>query len=49
MIMGEQILDTRMICKIPFGAYAQVRDDNKIMNMMKQHTTGGINQGPSNM
>jgi hypothetical protein len=49
MIMGEQKLDYEMICKILFGGYAQVHDDREVMNTMKQHTTGGINMGPSNM
>jgi hypothetical protein len=45
MIMGEQKLDYKMICKIPFGAYAQVHDDREVTNTMKQHTTGGDKHG----
>ncbi len=48
-IMGAQVLDSNLICKVPFCAYAQVHDDNDITNTMKQRTTGGINLGPSNM
>jgi len=49
MIMGEQKLDYKMICNISFGGYAQVHEDCEVTNTMKQHTTGGINMGPSNM
>jgi hypothetical protein len=49
MIMGKQILDTKHICKLPFGAYAQVHEDPAVTNTMGPRTTGGINLGPSNM
>ncbi len=49
MIIGHQVLDTKMVCKIPFGAYAQVHDNNDITNTMIQRTTGGINLGPGNL
>jgi hypothetical protein len=49
MIIGNQVLDTKMVCKIPFGAYAQVHDNNNTTNTMMQRTTGGINLGPSNL
>jgi hypothetical protein len=49
MIIGHQVLDIKMVCKIPFGAYAQVHDNNDTTNTMIQRTTGGINLGPSNM
>ncbi len=49
MIMGEQALDFSNLCKLPFGAYAQVHEDPQIMNTMEPRTTGGINLGPSNM
>jgi hypothetical protein len=49
MIIGHQVLDTKMVCKIPFGAYAQVHDNNDITNTMIQRMTGGINLGPSNL
>jgi hypothetical protein len=49
MIMGAQVLDTKMLCKLPFGAYAQVHDDAQITNTMEPRTTGAINLGPSNM
>jgi hypothetical protein len=48
VIMGDQILDTKMIWKIPFRAYTQVHDDNDVTNTMLQ-TTGGINLGPNKM
>jgi hypothetical protein len=49
MIMGQQILDYKSICKLPFGAYVQVHDDAQITNTMEPRTTGGINLGPNNM
>jgi len=49
MIMGAQVLDSKFICKLPFGAYAQAHNDSDVTNTMKQRTTGGINLGPSNM
>jgi hypothetical protein len=49
MIMGAQVLDTKMLCKLPFGAYAQVHDDVQATNTMEPRTTGAINLGPSNL
>jgi hypothetical protein len=49
MIMGEQILDTKFICKLPFGVCVQAHDDLEITNTMLPRTTGAINLGPSNM
>jgi hypothetical protein len=46
-IFGEQKLDYKAICRIPFGAYAQVHDDLKITNTMEARTTGAINMGPT--
>jgi hypothetical protein len=37
------------ICKLPFGAYAQVHNDEQITNTMQSGTTGRIHLGPSNM
>ncbi len=47
--MGAQVLDTKLLCKLPFGAYAQVHDDPQITNNMEPRTTRAINLGPSNM
>jgi len=49
IIMGEQKLDAKYICKLPFGAYAQVYEDREITNTMLPRTTGAINLGPSNL
>jgi hypothetical protein len=47
LIFGEQKLDYSVICKIPFGAYAQVHVDLDIMNTMESRTTRAINLGPT--
>jgi hypothetical protein len=49
MIMGEEILDCKSVCRLPFGSYVQVHEDNQVTNTMETRTTGGINLGPSNM
>jgi hypothetical protein len=49
MIMGEQILDCKNICKIPFGSYMQIHEDQQIKNTMESRTTGAICLGPSNV
>ncbi len=49
IIMGHQILNYASLCKLPFGAYVQVHEDNQITNNMESRTTGGINFGPSNL
>jgi len=49
MILGEQILDCKNICKIPFGSYVQVHEDRQVTNTMESRTTGAICLGPSNM
>jgi len=49
MILGEQILDCKNTCKIPFGSYVQVHEDRQVTNTMESRTTGAICLGPSNM
>jgi len=49
MILGEQILDCKNICKIPFGSYVQVHEDRQVTNTMESRTTGAICLGISNM
>jgi len=49
MITGEQKLDYKIVCRIPFGGYAQVHEDSEVTNTMKQGITGGMNLGHSNM
>ncbi len=49
MIMGEQILDCKNICKLPFGAYVQVHKDRQVTNTMESQTTGAIYLGSNNM
>jgi len=34
--MGEQILDCTLICKVPFGSYVQVHEDQQITNTMSR-------------
>jgi hypothetical protein len=45
LIFGEQKLNYKTLCRIPFGAYAQVHDDQSITNMMESRTTGAISLG----
>jgi len=47
LICGEQLLNYRTICRIPFGAYAQVHDDQSVTNTMTSRTTGAISLGTS--
>jgi len=48
LICGEQLLNYRTVCRIPFGAYAQVHDDQSITNAMASRTTGAISLGSTN-
>jgi hypothetical protein len=48
MIMGEQVLEYKSICKLPFGAYAQVHNDIQVTNTIEPRT-GAINFPPHNM
>jgi hypothetical protein len=43
LICREQKLDYKAICKLPFGAYAQVHED--LENFSR--TTGALNLGPT--
>ena len=45
LICGEQLLNYKTICRIPFGAYAQVHDDQSVTNTMASRTTGAISSG----
>jgi hypothetical protein len=47
LVCGEQILNYRTVCRLPFGAYAQVHDDQSITNTMTSRTTGAISLGVS--
>jgi hypothetical protein len=47
IIIGTQKLDFKNVCRIPFGAYAQVHNDLAITNTMDPRTTGAICLGPS--
>jgi len=47
IIMGEEKLDYKKVCQLPFGAYVQVHDDLDITNTMESRTTGAINLGPT--
>jgi hypothetical protein len=47
IIIGTQKLDFKNVCRIPFGAYAQVHNDLAMTNTMDPRTTGAICLGPS--
>jgi hypothetical protein len=47
IIMGEEKLDYKKVCQLPFGAYVQVHDDLDITNTMESRTTRAINLGPT--
>jgi hypothetical protein len=42
LVFGDQLLHYKVVCRIPFGAYAQVHDDQSITNTMESRTTGAI-------
>jgi hypothetical protein len=46
LILGQK-LNYKVICRIPFGTYAQVHDDPKTTNTMEARTIGAINMGPT--
>jgi hypothetical protein len=45
LVFGDQLLHYKVVCRIPFGAYAQVHDDRSITNSMESRTTGAISLG----
>ncbi len=47
LLTGKK-LDFKTDCKIEFGAYAQVNEDNSVTNTMASRTVGAICLGPSN-
>jgi hypothetical protein len=49
MIMGEQILDCKNLCKLPFGTYVQVHEDRQVTNTMESQTTEAICLGTNNL
>jgi hypothetical protein len=49
MIMGQQVLDCKSVCQLPFGAYVQVHDDQQMTDNIEPRTTGGIYLGASSM
>ena len=40
IIMGEEKLDYKKVCQLPFGAYVQVHDDLDVTNTMESRRTG---------
>ncbi len=48
MIMGEQVLDCKNLCKLPFGVYVQVHKDRQVTNTMEYRSTGAICLGSNN-
>jgi hypothetical protein len=49
LIVGEQILDSKLVSKLPFRAYVQVHNDDHITNTTDAKTTGAINFGINNI
>ena len=47
LLLGRK-LDYKLDCKLEFGAYVQVNDDNSITNTMDSRTVGAICLGSSN-
>ncbi len=47
IIMGDQKLDYKTVCQLPFRAYTQVHDDLAVTNNMKPWTAGAVNLGPT--
>jgi hypothetical protein len=45
LVCGEQVLIYKTVCRIPLGAYAQVHDDQSMINTMASRTTGAISLG----
>jgi len=45
LVFGDQLLHYKEVCRIPFGAYAQVHEDQSITNTMESRTTGAITLG----
>ena len=46
-IMKGKSLDWKKICKLHFGAYAQVHEDRNVTNTLKERTQGEIHLGPT--
>jgi hypothetical protein len=46
-IVSRHKLDTKMHCKVPFGAYCEVHVDPDITNTMEPRTKWGICLGPT--
>jgi hypothetical protein len=47
LVLGEEKLDYKKVCQLPFGSYIQVHDDLNTANTMESHTTRAINLGPT--
>lgn len=47
MILGERKVDYKIMCKLLFGAYAQVHVHLETTKTMESRMTGGINLGPT--
>ena len=45
--MIEKTLDWKKICKLHFGAYAQVHKDRNVTNTLEERTQGAIYLGPT--
>jgi hypothetical protein len=47
LILGEQKIDYKVLCQLPFGAFVQLHDDKEITNNMESRTTRATNLGPT--
>ncbi len=47
MIMGGPKLEYKKMCRLLFGAYVQVHNNNLVINTMESRTTGAVNLGPT--
>lgn len=47
MVMGGPKLEYKKMCRLLFGAYVQVHNNNLVINTMESRTTGAVNLGPT--
>ncbi len=46
IIMGAPKLDFQKVCRLPFGSYVQVHNDDCITNIVEARATGAVNLDP---
>jgi hypothetical protein len=47
LIFGEEKIDHKTLCQLPFGAYVQLHNDKEITKNMESRTTGAMILGPT--